>query len=155
MRPAHPELRLVIVGSGECLPALREQAARAGLAECRFEPVASDAAGWFRKMDIMVLPSRSEALSNSLMEAMACGCCVVASRVGGNAELVEHGVTGMLFEPGSVTSLAAALNTALNEAPLRREMGAAASRSIHRRFSLDNSVREMAGIYSSLLGGCT
>ena len=93
-----PGLKLAIVGSGPCLPDLQERARALGIIErCVFEPATPRVADWLRGIDIFVLPSLSEALSNSLMEAMACGCTVAASRVGGNPELVAHGETGMPF----------------------------------------------------------
>jgi len=100
-----------------------------------------------------VLPSRSEAFSNSLMEAMACGCAVAASRVGGNPELVEHGKTGLLFEPGDAAGLAALLGTLLDRRESRLRMGEAAARRIRERFSLAASARRMEEIYGSLLEG--
>ncbi len=82
---------------------LRSQAEARGLAgDCTFVPATGQVAEWLQAIDIFVLPSRSEALSNSLLEAMACGCCPVASRVGGNLELIRHGENGMLFEAGDV-----------------------------------------------------
>ena len=79
VRSSHPSLRLVIVGSGGELKALQANAARLGIADATdFVPATRDVPGWLRKMDIFVLPSYSEAFSNSLLEAMACGCAVVA-----------------------------------------------------------------------------
>ena len=77
------KLRLVMVGSGVELPRLQENAARLGIADASvFMPAQRNVAHWMRAMDIFVLPSRSESFSNSLLEAMACGCCVVGSRCG-------------------------------------------------------------------------
>ena len=85
---SHPELRLVIVGSGAELKALQENAARLDISgHIDFIPATRDVPYWLRKMDIFVLPSYSEAFSNSMLEAMACGCAVVGSRVGGMPEL--------------------------------------------------------------------
>ncbi len=85
----HPGVKLAIVGSGPCLPELQEQARAAQIADrCVFVPKTNEVARWLRAIDIFVLPSLTEALSNALMEAMACGCCAVASRVGGNPELL-------------------------------------------------------------------
>ena len=69
-------------------------------ADCHFQPAERNVAPWLRAMDIFVLPSLSEALSNSLMEAMGCGCCPLASDTGGNPELVQHGETGLLVSAG-------------------------------------------------------
>ncbi len=102
------QAKLVIVGSGPIRDELRWQAEPLG-ARCQFEPATNSVAARLRRMDIFVLPSLSEALSNSLMEAMACGCTVVASRVGGNVELIDDGRTGFLFEKSDAGQLASVL----------------------------------------------
>ncbi len=87
-----PDIRLLIGGSGPEEPALRALARTLHIAEkCLFHPSTPDVARLLSAIDIFVLPSLSEGLSNALMEAMACGCCVIASAVGGNPELVTDG----------------------------------------------------------------
>ena len=143
--------RLVIVGSGEMLESLETLARRLGLTEnCRFEPASRAVADWLRKFDVFVLPSVSEALSNSLMEAMACRCCAVASRVGGNPELVEEGVTGMLFEAGNGEDLASKLETLAGSPELRERMAEAGARKMRDEYSIAASARRMGEIYDSL-----
>src|SRR5207302_3139718 len=83
--------------------------------DCHFQPAAQDVAPWLRAMDIFVLPSLSESFSNSLMEAMACGCCPIASDTGGNPELVRDGEAGLLFPAGDIGALAAHLTPVLND----------------------------------------
>jgi glycosyltransferase involved in cell wall biosynthesis len=145
-------LQLVIVGSGPELPRLQGLAASLGIAgRCRFEPATADVPARLREIDIFVLPSLSEALSNSLMEAMASGCAVVASRVGGNPELVKDQETGLLFDAKDANSLAQSLHRLIEEAAFRDRLGVAASASIRERFSLAASVHRMEEIYSSLL----
>jgi L-malate glycosyltransferase len=147
-----PGMRLAIVGSGPCLADLQHRARVLGiLADCVFEPATPHVADWLHTMDIFVLPSLSEALSNSLMEAMACGCCVAASCVGGNPELVAHGVTGMLFEPRDVAGLAEILRLLARDPTLRGALASNATRLIHSRFSLATAARRMGEIYSGLL----
>jgi glycosyltransferase involved in cell wall biosynthesis len=119
---------------------------------CHFEPSTSDVAAWLRAIDIFVLPSLSEALSNALMEAMACGCAVVASEVGGNPELVSDGATGLLFRAGDAAELADRLEHLIVDQSLRTRVGAAASDSVRQRFSIEASVRKMEEIYLELLG---
>ena len=85
------------------------------------------------------------------MEAMACGCAPVASRVGGNPELVEEGRTGMLFDAGNPEQLAQSLRLLVSNVELRRKLGAAAARSIHQNFSLRASAERMADIYHGRL----
>jgi len=145
-------MKLAIVGSGPCLADLQDRARALGvLPDCVFEPATPRVADWLHAMDIFVLPSLSEALSNSLMEAMACGCCVAASRVGGNPELVADGETGMLFEPRDAAGLAEVLRLLLHDPTRRRELASNAARRIHGRFSLAAAARRMGEIYSGFL----
>jgi L-malate glycosyltransferase len=144
-------LRLLIVGSGSMLGELRSQAEARGLAgACTFVPTTDQVAEWLRAIDIFVLPSTSEALSNALLEAMACGCCPVASRVGGNPELIRHGENGMLFEAGDVGQLADELET-LVELRVLREQLAAKARLTAEQFSIAASARRMEEIYTELI----
>jgi glycosyltransferase involved in cell wall biosynthesis len=143
---------LVIVGSGPEEAELKRRAAGLGLgAECRFVPMVTNVAEWLRSMDIFVLPSRSEALSNSLMEAMSCGCCCVASDVGGNPELIAHNATGMLFPSGNAKALAEVFGRLVDDAALRARLSAAAAMHIRRNFSVEASAGRAAGLYTELL----
>jgi glycosyltransferase involved in cell wall biosynthesis len=142
----------VIVGSGPEEQPLKQLASSLGVMDaCHFEPGTKDVAKWLRFMDIFVLPSLSEALSNSLMEAMACGCCPVASRVGGNPELVEPGRTGALFEPGDITGLADQLRLLASDTEGRQRMGAASAARIHSEFTHRAASARMGAIYESML----
>ena len=146
-------LRLLIVGSGPMLETLHEMSSRFELrARCHFEPSTADVVRWLRAIDIFVLPSLSEALSNSLMEAMACGCAVVASRVGGNPELVSAGDTGLLFPAGDASELAERLEQLISDDELRTRVGAAGAIQMRQRFSLEASAYKMADIYEEMLG---
>jgi glycosyltransferase involved in cell wall biosynthesis len=152
LRACVPAVKLAIVGGGPCLAELQQRACLLGIfPDCIFEPATPQVAAWLRAMDIFVLPSLSEALSNSLMEAMACGCCVAASRIGGNPELVIHGETGMLFTPRDVTELAEVLRLLAGAKALRDRLASNAVHLIESRFSLEAAARRMAEIYSSLL----
>jgi len=86
------------------------------------------------------------------MEAMACGCAVVASEVGGNPELVSDGTTGLLFHAGNAVELADRLERLIGDENLRTRVGAASAESVRQRFSLQASVRRMEEIYEELLG---
>jgi glycosyltransferase involved in cell wall biosynthesis len=146
-------LRLLIVGGGSMLGELRSQAETRGLtADCTFVPATGQVAEWLRAIDIFVLPSRSEALSNSLLEAMASGCCPVASRVGGSVELIQQGENGMLFEPGDVDQLSNVLETLAERRELREHL-AARARSTAEQFSIGASARRMEEIYTELIEG--
>jgi glycosyltransferase involved in cell wall biosynthesis len=147
VRPAHPEARLLIVGSGPMLEELRASASDG----CHFEPAVKSVARWLRAMDVFVLPSLSEALSNSLMEAMACGCCPIASDVGGNPELVTQGETGLLFPSGDAGALGLQLELVLRDAELRRRLADNAERRMHSEFTREAAARRMGEIYREFL----
>lgn len=116
-----------------------------------FEPATRDVVPWLHAIDIFVLPSLSEALSNSLMEAMACGCCAVASRVGGNPELIQDGETGLLFEKGNACDLADRLLLLIHHPELRERLAECGSCRTAARFSMAASVGRMQEIYDGFL----
>ena len=152
LRDAPCGLKLVIVGSGPCLKELEVRAQALGiLPDCVFQPATPHVAQWLEAIDIFVLPSLSEALSNSLMEAMACGCAVVATRVGGNPELVVHGETGILVEAGDAPGLARLVRELAGAPDLRAELANNAARFIRQRFSLEASAKRMGEIYCERL----
>jgi glycosyltransferase involved in cell wall biosynthesis len=89
------------------------------------------------------------------MEAMACGCCVVASSAGGNPELVTDGVTGLLFPAGDAFALAERLRRLIGADPqLRLSLSAAAAAHAHRCFSTGASIARISEIYTELLDAC-
>jgi glycosyltransferase involved in cell wall biosynthesis len=144
--------KLLIVGSGPALEGLEARAQSLGLgANCRFQPAVANVAEWLRAMDVFVLPSLSEALSNSLLEAMGCGCCPIASDVGGNPELVRDGETGLLFRTGDADALADRLRAVLGDPVLRQRLAAAAERRAHRDFAREVAARRMGEIYREFL----
>jgi len=152
IRGLEPCVKLVLVGSGPCLADLRHRARTLGiLPDCLFEPATPQVADWLQAIDLFVLPSLSEALSNSLMEAMACGCCAVASHVGGNPELVTHGETGMLFQPRDTAGLAQTLRLLINDGALRSKLASQAACAVRSRFSREASAERMGEIYTGLL----
>lgn len=148
---SHPGTKLVVVGDGSVLPELKARSLALGIEHaCHFEPATAGVTTWLHAIDVFVLPSLSEALSNSLMEAMACGCCVVASRTGGNPELVEDGQTGLLFTPRDSAELAQCLLRLASSPELRKRLAAASAACIGK-FSIEASVRRMEGIYDTYL----
>jgi L-malate glycosyltransferase len=148
------EASLLIIGSGPMLPELEALAGTLELAgRCRFEPATKQVADRLRQIDVFVLPSLSEAFSNSLMEAMACRCCVLASQVGGNPELVTEGETGLLFRAGDFEDLAQALERVIRDPRLRLRLASAGRRKIEAEFTLAQAAATMGKIYASVLGG--
>lgn len=132
IRAGAPGVRIVMVGGDpyaldpEYTREFERAAAQAGVE--RYDWI-DDAAGLMRHLDVLVLPSRQEPFGNVLAEAMVVGTPVVATRVGGLAEVVEDGVTGVLVEPGDPQALAAATLRVLGD---RQAMGMAARRSAER-----------------------
>jgi L-malate glycosyltransferase len=152
VRPARTGMKLAIVGSGSMLEQLQSEARSLGIMEdCVFVPATDRVTAWLRAIDVFVLPSLSEAFSNSLMEAMACGCCAVATTVGGNPELVRNGETGLTFEPGDSAGLSAALQTLIEDESLRKRLAAAGTQFMRERFSTQAAAQKMAEIYTRLI----
>ena len=144
--------KLLIVGDGPVLPELEARARALGLgSQCRFQPAQQNVAEWLRAIDVFVLPSLSEALSNSLLEAMACGCCPIASDTGGNPELVKDGACGLLFPSGNASALAGCLRAVLGDRELRRRLAAEAESRARREFSRAAAAARMAAIYEEFL----
>src|SRR5204862_246300 len=121
--------RLVVVGEGPERDVLIARAHQAGIAaRSLFAPASLDVASWYRSIDVFVLPSTNESFSNSLMEAMACGCAVIGSNVGGNPELVRDDHNGLLFEAGNTVDLARQLGRLIDDRALRERLAASAVR---------------------------
>jgi glycosyltransferase involved in cell wall biosynthesis len=144
----YPGLRVLLVGSGPVEDELRALAGQLGLAgSCHFVPATAEVLPWLHSLDVFVLPSISEAMSNSLMEAMCTGCASIASAVGGNTELVTPEVTGLLFPAGDAPALQQALDRLLGDAALRQRLGQAARRFIVDTFSPSAVVRQLDALY--------
>ena len=107
---------------------------------------------YLREADVYVSTSVSEGMSNALLEAMSNGVMPVVSRVSGADDLVEEGVSGLLFPPGDEAALAARLEKSLSmTAERRRAMGEAAREAIRARFSLDGIAEQHLSLYRSLI----
>jgi glycosyltransferase involved in cell wall biosynthesis len=143
---------LLLVGGGPLQHRLEARAQELGIADrCHFAGSVMNVVPWLRRMDIFVLPSLSEALSNSLLEAMAVGCACVASQAGGNPELITPGQTGLLFPPGDAEGLAKALARLARDAELRRFLGANAKAYVKRNFSMEQYVASLSQLYTAQL----
>jgi glycosyltransferase involved in cell wall biosynthesis len=145
-------LKLLIVGSGAELRRLRENAASLSIADASvFIPATPEVASWMRAIDIFVLPSYSEAFSNSLLEAMACGCAVVGSRVGGTPELIGENERGLLFENGDADELCAQLQNLIGDEDLRRTLSIRAAQFANEHLNLGIALERQSEIYERLL----
>jgi glycosyltransferase involved in cell wall biosynthesis len=154
---SHPEVRLLIIGSGGQLKPLQENATRLGISDSLdFIPATRDVPDWLRKIDIFVLPSYSEAFSNSLLEAMACGCAVVGSRVGGTPELTgSNEERGLLFPNGDADALANQLERLISDDALRRDLGAKAAKFARENLSIEVAAERTGAMYERLLANKT
>jgi len=145
-----PRLKLSIVGDGPLLPTVRAQVAELGLQDAVWLPGArADIAAILHTFSVFALPSLAEGTPVSMLEAMACGLPVVASRVGGIPEVVDEGVQGLLVPVGDVAALTDALARYTQDAGLRAAHGGAGRARVEERFSL----RAMVAAYGELYDG--
>lgn len=147
--PTHRErLRLVIIGDGPCLPAVRQQVADAGLDDLVWLPGArSDIRDVMRTFSVFALSSIAEGTPVTILEAMATGLPIVATRVGGIPEVVQHGRTGMLAPASDADALADALAFYVEQPALLAEHGLASRRTAEARFSIDATVAAYLDLY--------
>jgi glycosyltransferase involved in cell wall biosynthesis len=151
VRAQCPDAHFLLVGEGAMLKELKVFANRFGLADAaHFAGTQSDMPAVFDELDVVVSSSLSEAMPLAVMEAMASGLPVVACRVGGVADLVEHGVTGWLADPGDFDELATRVVDLLRDGALRSAAGRAARARAVGRLSLDQSVEATARLYTQL-----
>jgi sugar transferase (PEP-CTERM/EpsH1 system associated) len=149
---AKDRLRLVMVGDGPLLQPARALLDEAGFSRFAWLPGArDDVHEILRELDVFVLPSLAEGISNTILEAMACGVPVVATDVGGNPELVQEGVTGRLVPRRDVGALSHAIGVYLSNAEMRMRHGAEARRIAETRFSLRAMVDAYLQVYDRLL----
>lgn len=152
-----PSVYFVFVGQAK--PAFQQELiglaqANGVLDHLRFTGVRSDVQRMMAAMDIITLPSCYEACSMAIIEAMAVGKPVVATRAGGNPELVQDGETGLLIER-TPEALADALISILDDAKRRKSMGEAAHLVAKARFSASIMVSQIEALYNDLVGGQT
>jgi L-malate glycosyltransferase len=147
-----PSTRFVLVGDGEQRVTFEQQVAKLGLQlNFIFLGRRENVAEILACCDIGVLPSRAEGLPNAVLEYMAARLPTIVSRVGGNAELVSDGVTGLVVPPGDSPALAAALLKILHDPGLARQLAENGHEFAVREFSFDRLVREVDALYTELL----
>jgi glycosyltransferase involved in cell wall biosynthesis len=147
----HPQVTFRVAGEGEQRGELEAAVRAAGLAG-RFElpGATADVPGFLAGLDVAVLPSRAEGMSNALLEYMAAGRPVVATAVGATPDVVVDGEHGLLVPPGDEAALAAALARLLGEPGLAGRLAAAARRRACERYSREAMVRRFEDYYVSL-----
>jgi len=148
----HDKLRLIMVGDGALREPARSILEAAGLAQLAWLPgEREDVPELLRALDVFVLPSLAEGISNTILEAMASGLPVVATDVGGNYELVERDTTGFLVPRADPAALADAIRVYVDDPELRRQHGANARKRSEDEFSIDTMVQRYQDIYDELL----
>ncbi len=148
----HPTARLVVVGGGEIEVEVREAVAGLGLeGRAILLGERNDVPALMQAFDAFVLSSYSEGLSITLLEAMAAGLPVVATRVGGNGEIVRDGDTGVLVAPRDPAALAGAMRTVLADAGRAAAMGARGRERVRDQFSERAMVARYQDLYEQLL----
>ena len=143
-----PESRLAVIGNGDLRGELEQLAARVVAdSRLRFFDFSPPMVRQLTDLEVFVLPSAWEAFPISLLEAMACGVPQVATDVGGTAEGIAHGETGLLCPPGDPAALADRVVELLGDPARRERMAAASRRRHHERFTSDRMVSETARVY--------
>ena len=160
LRIEHPELggrlRVIIVGDGPLRSTLAQMVEQLALQDVVWlAGDRDDVPDVLQAMDVFVLPSLGEGISNTVLEAMASGLPVVATAVGGNVELVEEGFNGSLFSVGDSGALSDALLSLLLNDQERVRQGANARQRVCSRFDWDCTVKDYLGVYDELLGRST
>lgn len=157
LHEAHPEraarARLAIVGEGPARAECQAILQAANLAHLAWLPgERHDIPELMQALDVFVLPSKNEGVSNTILEALASGLPVIATAVGGNVEVVQNGVNGTLVAPGDAEALAEALLAYLDTPGRIAEQGASARQHAEQRFSLEVMADAYATVYEQTLG---
>jgi len=154
LRPRVPRLKYLIVGGGPGGDALRRRAADLAVSDIViFAGKHNDAGGFYPLMDIYIQPSiLKEGLPLALAEAASAGLPLIATDIGGNAEVAHNGVNGYIVEPENTEALAAKIELFVRDPDQMRRMGEGSRRVWRERFMLDTMIRDIDSLYRQLLG---
>mgnify|MGYP001611868466 CR=1 FL=1 len=143
---------LVIVGSGPLAEALQQQAHALKIAgQVIFTGQKDNIGQYLKAFDLFVLNSKTEGLSYAVLEAMSSGLPVVATHVGGNAQIINHDTDGLLYEEGNETALSDTLVQILKNPEKIRFMGKQAREKILQDYSLEAMVKQYDRLYQGLV----
>jgi glycosyltransferase involved in cell wall biosynthesis len=146
--------RFIIVGDGVLRPEIEAYARDLGLVDrLIFTGWRRDLPRIYADLDVLAVTSNNEGTPVSAIEAMASGCPVVATRVGGLPDLIDEGETGYLVPPGDAAAVASALARLLTNTENARRMGQAARAAVQKRYAAERLISDVAGLYRDLLGG--
>ena len=148
-----PDVRFLILGEGELRDSLERLVREHHLEKHVFLPgFRTDVLGCMKGFDLFVMSSVTEGLGTALLDAMACGKAIVATRTGGIPEVVEDGETGTLVPPRDHAAMAQAILAMLADDEQRRRMGDAGLARVQARFTVERMVAETAAVYGRLAG---
>ena len=143
---------LLMVGDGPDRDHVEERASQLEIVRhCFFLGYQEDVAGWYQAFDTMILPSANEGTPVVVIEALAAGCPVVATSVGGVPDVVHEGVDGFLVPAGDTEAMADRLERLARDPELRRTMGKAGSDTVPSRYAVERLVDDVDRLYRSLL----
>jgi glycosyltransferase involved in cell wall biosynthesis len=146
-----PQACFVIIGDGPMLGELMQLTSKLGIGlRMVFVGAREDVPECLAALDLFVLPSLNEGMGRVLLEAMAVGCPVVATRVGGIPDIVADGTTGLLVPPRDDRALAEAILTLLRDRSRRAAYGEAARRHVDGRFDVETMVRNIERLYDEV-----
>ncbi|MET0012467.1 MAG: TIGR03088 family PEP-CTERM/XrtA system glycosyltransferase [Sedimenticola sp.] len=145
-------VRLIIVGDGPMMQELSNLVENLGVKEITWITGSrNDIPELLQSMDLFVLPSKAEGISNTILEAMACGLPVLATNVGGNEELVVQGDTGELVPPENPQAMMKAIEGYLLNKDQRLAHGKAGRQRVEKMFSMDSMVGSYLSVYNELI----
>lgn len=151
---SHPETVVIIAGDGPARADLERLSTQLGIeGNVRFMGARSDVEALYSVLDVVVLPSRNEGAPMTVMEAMAAGRAVVATRVGGVPDIVVDGESGLLVQPDDIGGLAKALECLLADGDQRAAMGTQGRRLAEARHSAESVARRYLDVYLSARSG--
>jgi len=153
IRARHPRAQLLLAGEGMLRESLEQRARDLGLSDAvHFLGVRRDVPSVLKRLDLFVQPSHSEGMSNALIEAMAAGRPVVATRVGGNPEVVRDGVDGLLVPPADPEAMGRACADLLADRSRLEAFGREGRRRVEALFTVERMAAGMTEVYMGLVG---
>jgi len=160
------DIKLIVVGDGPLAETLKKLCYFLGLTESvEFTGMIENVTKYLRNADLFVLPSRTEGLSNSLLEAMSYGIPCIATEVGGNSELLESGNqrvlpekyviggNGLLINPDDIEGLAKAILYLIRNRNVREGLGRRSRKFVQEKYSIDLVADKYIGLYQHMLEG--
>jgi len=147
-----PRVQFEVAGEGDHRPALESQIRATGLDGCfRLRGAVADVPGFLANVDIAVLCSHSESMSNALLEYMAAGRAIVATDVGANATVIRQGIEGLIVPPGNEVALRGAILDLLRQPAVARALAVSARARAAAEFSRQAMVRRFEDFFLSLM----